>query len=273
MSAGSDEDEYHSAHGEAGSSSSPDSPTSPLARVITSFFSARSFFGSSSEGAGDPHDPHDPHATPVPDELIDQFLSELNIRFPDALDTLKRTGEIKRTEPVGSYLFALRILRAQKLNIKSAIDRTDEHARWRQTTLPGGIMEFNVSEDNNPHVNENKVFLVLKTKAARPCLIVRVVRHTAGLTRPEILKQYIVYCMELAVYLCDSEENPDQKIDVLFDARGMKWANYDVSGLRSVFEILEKRFFERIHVIYMYDGPRLLVRGCFSCTVFMLAVM
>lgn len=117
-----------------------------------------------------------------------------------------------------------------------------------------------LGEETIPQVNQEKVFLVLETKAARPCLIVRVVRHTAGLTSLDSLKRYIIYCMELAVYLCDAEDNPDGKIDVVFDVRGMKWANYDVKGLKSVFEILEKRFFERIHVIYMYDGPRLLVR-------------
>ena len=231
------------------------SPSSPsLARAVTSWFSATSLFSSASLDLV-----HDPHATPVPGELIDQFLSELDIRFPHALASLRSTGEIKRADPVGSTMFATRILRAQKLNVKSAVERADEHARWRQATLPDGVMELTLGEDVAPQMNEEKVFLVLKTKAARPCLIVRVVRHTAGLTRLDSLKQYIVYCMELAVYLCDAADNPDGKIDVVFDARGMKWANYDVKGLKSVFEILEKRFFERIHVIYMYDGPRLLV--------------
>ena len=223
------------------------SPSSPsLARAVTSWFSATSLFSSASLDLV-----HDPHATPVPGELIDQFLSELDIRFPPALASLRSTGEIKRADPVGSTMFATRILRAQKLNVKSAVERADEHARWRQATLPDGVMELTLGEDVAPQMNEEKVFLVLKTKAARPCLIVRVVRHTAGLTRLDSLKQYIVYCMELAVYLCDAADNPDGKIDVVFDARGMKWANYDVKGLKSVFEILEKRFFERIHVIYM----------------------
>ena len=233
--------------------SSPSSPSSPLARV-TSWFSARSFFQSASLDLV-----HDPRATPVPGELVDQFLSELDLRFPHALATLRATGEIKRADPVGQKLFATRVLRAQKLNVKSAVERAVEHARWREATLPGGVMELELGVDVVPQVNQEKVFLVLQTKAARPCLIVRVIRHTAGLTRLDSLKEYIIYCMELAVYLCDAADNPDGKVDVVFDARGMKWANYDVKGLKSVFEILEKRFFERIHVIYMYDGPRLLV--------------
>lgn len=237
------------------SSSPPSSPSSPLARVVTSWFSARSFFRSTSVDLV-----HDPHATPVPGELIAQFLSELDLRFPRTLNSLRATGEVKRADPVGTTLFATRILRAQKLNVKSAVDRAHNHARWREAMLPGGVMEMELGEETIPQVNQEKVFLVLETKAARPCLIVRVVRHTAGLTSLDSLKRYIIYCMELAVYLCDAEDNPDGKIDVVFDVRGMKWANYDVKGLKSVFEILEKRFFERIHVIYMYDGPRLLVR-------------
>jgi hypothetical protein len=235
-----DEDEWYSP---TCSTSSP--------RAITSFFSAHSSSLSLSLKRTSSS-----LQIPVPDELVDQFLSELEIRFPGTLSSLKATDEIKRADPHGPRLFALRVVRAQKLDVKSAVERAEEHARWRRATLPAGVMALDLGPDVAPHVRENKVFLVLNTEASRPCIIVRVERHTKGL--PADLTLYIIYCMELAVYLADAASNPDKKIDVLFDCRGMGWRNYDVSGLKKVFELLEKRFFERIHVIYMYDGPRLL---------------
>ena len=243
-----DEEDYHSPR-----SNSPS--TSPLARNMTKFFSARSHSLSPSLKRTSPS-----LETPVPDELVDQFLSELEVRFPGTLSWLKATDEIKRADPHGPRLFALRALRAQKLDVKSAVERAEEHARWRRATLPAGVMALDLGPDVAPHVRENKVFLVLNTEASRPCIIVRVERHTKGLTKasPDALAGYIIYCMELTVYLADAASNPDKKIDVLFDCRGMGWRNYDVSGLKKVFELLEKRFFERIHVIMMYDGPKLL---------------
>ena len=117
---------------------------------------------------------------PVPDELVDQFLSELEIRFPGTLSSLKATDEIKRADPHGPRLFALRVVRAQKLDVKSAVERAEEHARWRRATLPAGVMALDLGPDVAPHVRENKIFLVLNTEASRPCIIVRVGRHTKG---------------------------------------------------------------------------------------------
>ena len=231
--------DYHSAE-------EPGSPSSPLGRPFASFQSDRSIFSRLDSLPAEKGD--------VSVELVEQFLHEVEIRFPGTLRTLCTTGEIKREDEL--HLYARRVLRADKLNVYKAVDRAVAHATWREGVLPNGVMAYELSGGVKRHAEEKKVFLVLQSRASRPCLIVRVNRHTAGLER-EQLRAFIVYCMELSVYLCDL--NPDQnKIDVVFDARDMKWRNYDVAGLKAVFEILERRYFERIGTIFMFKGPKLL---------------
>lgn len=214
-----------------------------LGSSLTRFFSARSSF-----------DEDD-----TIDQFVEQVLDEIEIKAPGTLQSLRDTQEIKVPGRNGDVLFARRMVRAEKYNIDKAVTRAIQHALWRQKNLPLGLASF-TDEDFKDQLDDKKVFMQLETKSRRPCLIVRVKEHTAGLSDIPTLKKFVIYCLEIATYLCDIEEfgNPDCMIDVIFDARSMGWKNYDTTGLIQVFAVLVKAFPERVHRIYMYQGPTLL---------------
>lgn len=212
---------------------------------LTRFFSARS----SVDGDNSKDDP-----------FVEQVLDEIEIKAPGTLKCLKDTREIKIPGRLGDALFARRMVRAEKYNINKAVCRAIEHASWRQENLPRGLEGFDEREIE-AQIKDNKVFMQLETRSGRPCLIVRVKEHTASLSKDgPMLKKFVIYCLEVATYLCDVEKygNPDSMIDVVFDARSMGWKNYDTTGLIQVFAVLIKAFPERVHRIYMYHGPKLL---------------
>jgi len=195
----------------------------------------------------------------IVEPYIDQVLDEIEILAPGTLQSLRDTQEIKINGREGEVLFARRMVRAEKYNITKAVSRAIQHAVWRRDNLPHGLSSLD-EQVIKAHLDENKVFMQLETRSQRPCLIVRVKEHTAGISSAAVLKTFVTYCLEIATYLCDVEEygNPDCTIDVIFDARSMGWKNYDTSGLIQVFALLIKAYPERVHCIYMFHGPRLL---------------
>ena len=208
---------------------------------MESFYSARSSLGDSIQ------------------PFVDQVLDEIEILAPGTLQSLRDTQEIKVAGREGEFLFAKRMVCAEKFNISKATSRAVEHASWRRENIPQGLPGLDEGEIED-QINDEKVYVQLETRSRRPCLIVRVKEHTAGLSDASVLKKFVIYCLEIATYLCDVDkyENPDCMIDVVFDARSMKWKNYDTHGLIQVFAVLVKAFPERVHKIYMFQGPKLL---------------
>lgn len=190
-------------------------------------------------------------------ELVDQFMEEIDVKSPQTFVVLERTGEVKCGRQ--RQVFAQRMIRAEKYNVNKAISRAVKYAVWREEIVPGGLAGIDQGVFSE-QVEDNKVYLQLKTKGCRPLLIVRVKNHRAGVSSSEILKLFVIYCLEIATYLCDHPKygNPDGYIDVIFDARDMSWSNYDTSGLKNVFSVLASSYPERVHKIYMYNGPYLL---------------
>ena len=208
---------------------------------VTSFYSARSSLDD------------------VEEPSISQVLDEIEILEPGTLQSLRDTQEIKINGRKGEILFARRMVLAEKYDISKAVSRAIQHAAWRRENLPHGLQGLN-ERDFEDQINDKKVYMQLETQSRRPLLIVRAKDHTAGLSPAAVLKKIVIYCLEIATYLCDVEEygNPDGLIDVVFDARSLGWKNYDTHGLIQVFAVLVKAFPARVHRIYMFDGPRLL---------------
>jgi predicted transcriptional regulator len=195
-------------------------------------------------------------------ELVDQFMDEIDVKSPQTFGVLEKTGEVKCERQ--KHVFAQRMIRAEKYDVNKAISRAVKYAVWREEIVPGGLA--GIDQGVFPEqIEDNKVYLQLETKGRRPLLIVRVKNHRAGISSAEILKLFVIYCLEIATYLCDHPEygNPEEGmsggyIDVIFDARDMGWSNYDTSGLKNVFSVLANAYPERVHKIYMYNGPYLL---------------
>lgn len=190
-------------------------------------------------------------------EAVSTFLDRIEVAKPGTLQSLVLTKEIKRTDEHGRVLFAQRMIRAEKYDVDKAVKRAIDHSVWRKQVLgpEGSIPDDHVREQ----LEEEKVFLQIETRSNRPLLFVQVKKHSPNKTDLEVLKKFVVYSLETATYFLDSPEygNPDGTMDVLFDIRGMTWANFDVAGLKSSFTVLAQAFPERIHKIYMLDPPYL----------------
>lgn len=186
---------------------------------------------------------------------VSEFLDRIEVAQPGTLESLVLTKEIKRTDEHGRILFAQRMIRAEKYNVDKAVKRAIDHSVWRREVLgpEGSIPDDHVQAQ----LEEEKVFLQMETGSNRPLLYIQVKKHNPNKTDLEILKKFVVYSLETVTYVLDSPEsgNPDGKMDVLFDIRGMTWANFDVAGLKSCFTLLAQAFPERIHKIYMLDAP------------------
>lgn len=188
-------------------------------------------------------------------EAVSTFLDRIEVAKPGTLESLVLTKEIKRPDEHGRVLFAQRMIRAEKHDVDKAVKRAIDHSVWRKQVLgpEGSIPDDHVREQ----LEEEKVFLQIETRSNRPLLFVQVRKHNPNKTDLEILKKFVVYSLETATYFLDNPEygNPDGTMDVLFDIRGMTWANFDVAGLKSCFTVLAQAFPERIHKIYMLDAP------------------
>mmetsp|Transcript_25556 Transcript_25556/g.55666 ORF Transcript_25556/g.55666 Transcript_25556/m.55666 type:complete len:272 (+) Transcript_25556:98-913(+) len=146
-----------------------------------------------------------------------------------------------------------RWLVARKWKLADAKSSLASHAAWRADFMPAGhISEEQVARS----IAHNKTSLQGLDKGGRPVVILLVERHIAKDLDFIEAKRFIAYTLDTCIKYTELH-NPDWdgKCTTVFDLSGMTMANYDVSALRAVFDLLQNHYPERLHRLYLYCAP------------------
>ncbi|GAX82370.1 hypothetical protein CEUSTIGMA_g9799.t1 [Chlamydomonas eustigma] len=143
-----------------------------------------------------------------------------------------------------------RWLVARKMNIQVAKADLEKHADWRSVHVPNGRICEEEVQDN---LDDKKNFLQGFDKHGNPVMIVYVARHVPK--KLESISKYICYCLDSCERLGQTNPNWGGKYIGMLYLTGMTLANYDVTGLRAIFDMLQNHFPERLECMYLYDAP------------------
>ncbi|KAG1681368.1 hypothetical protein FOA52_007416 [Chlamydomonas sp. UWO 241] len=188
------------------------------------------------------HHEHGLDATQV--EMMNQL--ELNMG-PGADEQMRSLGEEGLTRIV-----LRRWLTARKWHLANATKDLTAHVKWRSETMPSGSID---PADVIESVDENKAFIQGLDYLGHPVTVVYVKRHLPK-SYDHILK-FICYTLDAAVRLGSQSPTWDGKLTGVLYLTGMTMSNYDVTGLRAIFDALANHYPERLHRLYLYNAPTL----------------
>ncbi|KAI3429661.1 hypothetical protein D9Q98_005746 [Chlorella vulgaris] len=168
----------------------------------------------------------------------------------DVLAPFEGSSELPAGGDEEETTLLMRYLRAEKLDAVKALSRLQKQSAWRKGF--GRVEE----EDVAPELALGKVQLQLPTdeSAGRPLLIIKGRLHRPGVA-PQLMNNFIYFCLEASSHYCHHPANPDGKLVAVFDLSGLQIKNLDASALRASFAMLEQHFPERILDIWMLEAP------------------
>ncbi|GFR53266.1 hypothetical protein Agub_g16048 [Astrephomene gubernaculifera] len=143
-----------------------------------------------------------------------------------------------------------RWLVARKGDVKEAARDLRAHAAWRAEYVPNGCIS---EEDVRDDLEQDKGFLPGYDKEGRPVCVVIVSRHQAK--DAEATKRFITFALDCAAAMGAKTPGWDGKMSGIFDLRGLKSSNLDITTMRNVFDLLQNHYPERLHKMWIYCAP------------------
>ena len=83
----------------------------------------------------------------------------------------------------------------------------------------------------------------------------RVARHKRAKGASPRIKRFICWTLDVAAASVDPVKNPDGKLVAIFDLRGISVDSLDAPALKSIFELLQAHFPERLARMTFVDAP------------------
>lgn len=143
-----------------------------------------------------------------------------------------------------------RWLVARKWKLEDAIKSLRAHALWRVGVAPKGRIQ---NSEVMSGIEENKNYLQGFTHAGQPVAIMVVKNHRKQ--EVEAVRKYITYCIDAHVALGKLNPNDSGKSSGILDLRGMGLKNACFNSLKSLFDLLQSHFVERLGTMWIYDAP------------------
>lgn len=183
-----------------------------------------------------------------------------------------------------------RWLTAEKGDAAAAVERLSKHAQWRAEYVPDGAIaavrggawgagwagggrtqsgraRARTRRHKPPppppppqaevakELAAGKAFVQGCDAAGRPVVVVRVAAHKRARGASPRIKRFICWVLDVAAASVDDAKNPDGKLVAIFDLRGISVDSLDAPALKSIFELLQAHFPERLARMTFVDAP------------------